>query len=128
MKGKESALFEDFFEEELDAPKTALFKKRGLDNSTMGLKFPIWLAACTHNEISYKLTSHGKAAKGSAFIRLPSLSLASYQAQLSHQHLEKLSDHIVKYLQNFQSEFLQIPVSHTQAVHMCTCTASVCFF
>ncbi len=116
---KENDSEEDFFafnRTDLEAPEQAKSKKRGLDNSTMGVKFPIWFAACRYREIRTKFTSPGRTNLDSAWVKLESLSVMNSAAMKADSQLQKLPDHIVKYLQNFHSHQLDIPV---QDQHMC---------
>ena len=99
--------------------------KRCLANSSMGIRFPIWSCACSHQDFKYRLTSPGSRAKTTDYIMLASLSLSDSAEILRHPNLKYLTDHIVKYLRNFV-------VSPEDAVTMvrfvyCLCVGCVLF-
>ena len=75
--------------------------KRCLANSSMGIRFPIWSCACSHQEFMYRLTSPGVKAKTTDYIKLATLSLSDSTSISRHPDLKYLTDHIVKYLRNF---------------------------
>jgi hypothetical protein len=96
---------------ELYASDEALARKRGFDSNTMGLKFPIWLAACSHQLFSVELTSPGDKEKETAFVKLHSLSDQDSRARSQHPQLKYLPFYLTRYLQNFEPDIL--PVIYT---------------
>ena len=133
LNGEMDDLFVDFVFEDLQKPQQDLDKKRGFETNTMGLRFPIWAAACSFQDFNTCLAVPGQEAKGTAYIRLPSLSNPQSKEILNHPDLKYLADHIVKYLRNFHSNEINIPVSASPCVltcmevfpwysHTCICT------
>lgn len=114
----ETALY-GFIEELLEAPDKALEKKRGLQNSSMGLKYPIWFAACSYQDLEYSLAAPGRTSMGSGPIRLETLSLAGSSVLQGHPELQKLPDILLKYLQNFHHKLLGLPVSLISVLLVC---------
>ncbi len=112
MENSEDECIQSFILDDLNAPAKAIKKKHGLENSTMGLKFPIWFAACEYVDFKHQLSSPGMPGKNTAYVHMPSLSLMDSPAMKGHPVLGKLADHLVKYLQNFHSDELKIPVLH----------------
>lgn len=108
--GGDEGICEAFFPEELHKAEELLDKKRGLENQSMGLRYPIWFTAMHHRSFQYQLTAAGSAQKDSDYIKLASLSDPDSCARQAHPELFKLSDHIVKYLKNFHFDYLQIEV------------------
>jgi hypothetical protein len=97
-----------FVLKELHEPEELLAKKRGFDSNTMGLRFPIWLAACTYTKFTYTLTSPGSRKLETDFVKLQSLASKTSSARSQHEQLKFLVHHIVKYLQNFHSKALPV--------------------
>ena len=114
LNGEMDDLFVDFVFEDLQKPQQDLEKKRGFETNTMGLRFPIWAAACSFQDFNTSLAVPGQEAKGTAYIRLPSLSNPQSKEIQNHPDLKYLADHIVKYLRNFHSDEINIPVSVLQ--------------
>ena len=129
----------DFYLDDLHAPKQAAEKKRGLDRANAALRFPIWLTACHFNDFKYTLRVPGLKVKQTDFVNLGSLARTDSWAIQHHPELKYLTDHIIKYLRNFHSDDLSIPVSvvmvhrptvilhatmYTSLVHI-TCTRNV---
>jgi len=99
-----------FVVEELYTADEQLARKRGFDSNTMGLKFPIWLAACSFHLFCIELTSPGAMEKDTAYVKLQSLSQPESSALSKHPDLKYLPTYLTKYLQNFHPEL--VPVSN----------------
>lgn len=115
-----------FFWEEMHIPEAELAKKRGFDSNTMGLRYPIWYAACFHHHFEFKLVSPGTRQKGTDFVKLASLDLATSNAITRHPDLVFLAAPLAKYLQNFHHMALDIPVSFLCIVHKVHTSHSCC--
>lgn len=111
---EEDSHLASFVLKELHQPEEQVAKKRGFDSNTMGLRFPIWLAACNHTKFTYTLTSPGNRERETDFVKLQSLASKTSSARSRHEPLKFLVHHIVKYLQNFHSTALPV------TAYMCT--------
>jgi hypothetical protein len=109
---EEDSHLASFVLKELHQPEEQLAKKRGFDSNTMGLRFPIWLAACNHTKFTYTLTSPGNRERETDFVKLQSLASKTSSARSRHEPLKFLVHHIVKYLQNFHSTSLPVTALH----------------
>jgi hypothetical protein len=101
---------ERFSSVDLKLPDEQLGKKRGLDANSLGLRYPIWYAACRFDKFSCRLTCQGLKDRGSDFLMLQSLGDPDSWAtrQLKHPDIKALSAHIVKYLHGFHSDDLDV--------------------
>lgn len=130
------------------APEEVASKQKGFDSNTMGLRFPIWLCACSYKQFTHKLINSGTKEKKSDFVRwvdmgfpappkketpasdssnLPTNSQTAKKAKqpvitaaVSHPpNFQFLAASLVKYLQNFHYEDLDLPVSALYCVLLC---------
>jgi hypothetical protein len=133
-------LFKDFLVEDLFEPEQRLASKRDTESGTLGYRYPIWFTACSHEKITYKLTSPGSKEKGSDYVRFAALATASRPELESHPQLKYLAGSVVKYLQNFHQHKLELEVqshvcwdtiiivlTHILMCHTCINTHHTCF-
>ena len=134
---EDKSLVQDRFNsDDLKLPDQQLAKKRGLEQNSLGLRYPIWFAACRFEDFSYKLTCAGDHKRGTDFLLLQSLGEEDSWAniRLNHPELRPLAECIVKYLRNFHSDENDIPVIHARPVNLCTygihtvCVLYLCCF
>jgi hypothetical protein len=106
----------DFF-----VPEYNLSVRKDREASTLGYRYPIWFTACRHKEIQHKLASPGSLEKKTQFVMLQSLSDPTSTAVLAHPDLKYLPYYLVKYLQKFQNEALDLPVSTVTMLYTLVC-------
>jgi hypothetical protein len=111
-QGDGESFQERFSSDDLLLPDKQLAKKRGLEANSLGLRYPIWFAACRFERFSYELTCQGDPQRGTDFILLQSLGEPNswVNVALQHPELNPLAFHIVKYLRNFHSDDWEIEV------------------
>ena len=73
--------------------------KNSLDSNTMGIRFPIWFAACNADTMEYNLAVPGSRKKATDVLRLASLSGDQCKR---HPDLKFLAEHILKYMKDFE--------------------------
>ena len=117
LKEEQDEHFKNFVLGELNGPEAIESKKRGLESQSMGLRFPIWIAACNHEEFSYQLACAGAKDRETAFLRFASLSEPTSWDRQRHPELQMLSSSLVKFLQERYHDVLNIPVS-TQSLQL----------
>ncbi len=95
----------NFVLDEFDQPERHRETRKDADSNTMGLRYPIWMTACSHKQIHYQLAAPGTREKDTEFVNLGALSQPMKEDKMTtlqrHPYLKYLSSQVVRYLQNF---------------------------